>query len=61
MISTKRHVIMHHVKKSGIKYKDAIPQALEDYIKTRYKCTKYLARQVMTDLIQENAKENENL
>lgn len=61
MISTKRHVIVQSVERSGIKYKDAIPKALEEYIKIRYKCTWYLARQAVKDLLKEDATEDENL
>ena len=60
MISTKRHVIVQSVQKSGINYIDVIPRALEDYIKIHYKCTRYLARQAVQDLL-EDAKEIKDL
>lgn len=61
MKSSKVNMIVEAIEKSKLKYKDAIPRALEDHIMARYKCSRYFAKQAVNKLITENATEEKNL
>jgi len=61
MNSLKQDIIVHAIKKSNLNYKDAIPKALEDYIRAKYKCSLYLTRKIIKELNRDNATEKENL
>jgi DNA-binding GntR family transcriptional regulator len=54
-------MIIQAIEKSKLKYKDAIPRALEDHIMARYKCSRYFAKQAVNKLITENATEKKDL
>ena len=51
MISTKRRVIVQAVLESKLEYSQIIPTALEKHIQLKYKCSLYLARLCVQDLI----------
>jgi hypothetical protein len=51
MSSTKRKAIVDSMMEANKNYADFIPKALEDYIKSKYKCSTYLARLCAQDLI----------
>ena len=61
MKSSKVDMIIQAIEKSKLKYKDAIPRALEDHIMARYKCSRYFAKQAVNKLITENATEKKDL
>jgi hypothetical protein len=54
MISTKRRTIVNAMMQENKNYSDFIPKALESYIKSKYKCSLYLARLCVQDLISKN-------
>jgi hypothetical protein len=54
MISTKRRTIVAAMQKNKKDYSQAIPKALESYIKSKYKCSLYLSRLCVQDLISKN-------
>lgn len=41
-------------------YSENIPQAINDYIKKRFKCSKYLAKQITNELIKESEEKSSN-
>lgn len=51
MISTKRRTIVESMQRTNRDYSDFIPKALTEYIKKKYKCSTYLAKQCCQDLI----------
>lgn len=47
----KYKTIMDSMKKSRKDYSEAIPKAIEQYVKQKFKCSGYLAKKVSKDLI----------
>jgi hypothetical protein len=60
MISHKRRTIVTALMLDNKDYSEFIPKALESYIKSKYKCSLYLARLCAQDLIQKNNGKNNN-
>ena len=50
-MSLKRKIILHIMQKSNINFKDVVPKALEGYIKHRFNCSPYLAKELVKILI----------
>lgn len=51
MISTKRRTIVDAMSKTKKDYSEFVPKALRQYIKSKFKCSPYLARLCAQDLI----------
>lgn len=54
MKSTKRNVIKMTMRKSRRDFSEHIPKAVEKYIRTTFKCSVYLAKQISKELIEED-------
>jgi hypothetical protein len=54
MISTKRRTIVNAMQKNKKDYSEIIPKALENHIRSKFKCSLYLARLCVQDLITKN-------
>lgn len=54
MKSTKYRTIMESMKKDNKHVFDFIPKVVEEYVKKKYKCSSYLAKQVAKDLTQKD-------
>jgi len=45
-------MILNHLKGSGVNYKEMPDAGLKQYLKMKYKCSDYLANQVLTKLLE---------
>jgi hypothetical protein len=52
MASIRKALIVDIMRAKKKDYSETIPKALEMYVRKQYKCSPYLAKQVVQDLIQ---------
>jgi hypothetical protein len=52
MANIQKEYIIKEMKLKNKNIKDMIPKAVEDYIKTKYKCSAYLAKLISKELTQ---------